>query len=125
MKTGRTPERHELESYRSRVRGSLLGGAIGDAFGGPVEFWGLDRIRSECGRDGVRAYLPENVEGGHAYRRITHDTQMTLFTVEGMIRASVRQDRGSASPLGSCITPTTGGSTRSYKTPPTASATAG
>lgn len=94
MKTGRTPERHELESYRSRVRGSLLGGAIGDALGGPVEFWGLDRIRSEGGRDGVRAYLPENIEGGHAYGRITDDTQMTLFTVEGMIRASVRQDRG-------------------------------
>lgn len=54
----------------------------------------LERIRSECGRDGVKEYLPENVAGSRAYGRITDDTQMTLFTVEGMIRASVRQDRG-------------------------------
>lgn len=94
MTNGRVPERQDLESYRSRVRGCLLGGAVGDALGAPVEFWSLERIRSECGRDGVKEYLPENVAGSRAYGRITDDTQMTLFTVEGMIRASVRQDRG-------------------------------
>lgn len=106
MTTGRVPERHdtserhekperqELEAYNSRVRGCLLGGAIGDALGGPVEFWSLDRIQDECGGDGVREYLPEPVGGARVYGRITDDTQMTLFTVEGMIRASVRQDRG-------------------------------
>ncbi|GAA3538957.1 hypothetical protein GCM10022263_28090 [Nocardioides daeguensis] len=94
MTTGRAPERHGLENYRSRVRGSLLGGAIGDALGGPVEFWSLDRIRAECGRDGVKEYLSESVDGARIYGRITDDTQMTLFTVDGMIRASVRQDRG-------------------------------
>jgi ADP-ribosylglycohydrolase len=91
---GGNPGRRELESYRSRVRGSLLGGAIGDALGGPVEFWSLDRIRAECGPDGVTAYLPEDVEGTRVHGRITDDTQMALFTVEGLIRASVRQDRG-------------------------------
>jgi len=59
-----------------------------------VEFWSLERIQRECGRDGVKEYLPENVAGSRAHGRITDDTQMTLFTVEGMIRASVRQDRG-------------------------------
>lgn len=94
MTAGRTPDRQELESYRSRVRGCLLGGAIGDALGGPVEFWSLDRIQAECGRDGVKEYVPESVAGSRVHGRITDDTQMVLFTVEGMIRASVRQDRG-------------------------------
>lgn len=94
MAASLTPTRAELESYRARVRGSLLGGAIGDALGGPVEFWSLDRILADCGPGGVRAYLPETVEGAQIYGRITDDTQMTLFTIEGMIRASVRGDRG-------------------------------
>lgn len=94
MTIGRAPGRRAIEEYRARVRGCLLGGAIGDALGGPVEFWGLERIRDECGPDGVRAYVPESVAGSRIYGRITDDTQMTLFTVEGMIRASVRVDRG-------------------------------
>lgn len=84
------PDRAALETYASRVRGCLLGGAIGDALGGPVEFWDLAKIRAEVGDAGVRAYV---VDHG-SYGRITDDTQMTLFTVEGMIRASVRTDRG-------------------------------
>ncbi len=94
MTTGTSPGRPELEAYRSRVRGCLLGGAIGDALGGPVEFWDLERIRRECGEGGVREYVAEDVAGAPSYGRITDDTQMTLFTVEGMIRASVRTDRG-------------------------------
>ncbi len=87
-------DRGLLESYRSRVRGSLLGGAIGDALGAPVEFWDVERIRRQCGRGGVREYVPENVAGVPVHGRITDDTQMTLFTVEGMIRAALREDRG-------------------------------
>lgn len=92
--TSGTPDRQALEHYRSRVRGSLLGGAIGGALGGPVEFLSLETIHRKCGRDGVREFQPESVEGSCAYGRITDGTQMTLFTVEGMIRASVRTDRG-------------------------------
>jgi ADP-ribosylglycohydrolase len=92
--TTTTADRHALESYRSRVRGCLLGGAIGDALGAPIEFWNIDRIHRECGREGVREYLLESDESGPVYGRITDDTQMTLFTVEGMIRAGVRTDRG-------------------------------
>lgn len=80
--------------YRSRVRGSLFGGAIGDALGGPVEFWNARRILNVCGEGGVTEYLPENVDGETRYGLITDDTQMTLFTVEGLIRAGVRTDRG-------------------------------
>ena len=72
--------------YRSRVRGCLLGGAIGDALGAPIEFMRLSEIRSQFGPSGVTGYET-------AYERrgaITDDTQMTLFTVEGVIRAVVR-----------------------------------
>lgn len=68
---------------RERFRGCLLGGAVGDALGAPVEFWSLAEIRARLGADGVTGYV-----GGEA--AVTDDTQMTLFTAEGLIRASVR-----------------------------------
>lgn len=80
--------------YRSRVRGCLLGGAIGDALGGPVEFWNAQQILAACGEVGVTEYLPADFDEDARYGLITDDTQMTLFTVEGMIRAGVRTDRG-------------------------------
>ncbi|MEU4192222.1 ADP-ribosylglycohydrolase family protein [Kribbella sp. NPDC026611] len=83
--------REAEETWRSRVRGCLLGGAIGDALGGPVEFQDARTILAEH-PDGVRSF----VSGGPGWPEgtITDDTQMTLFTVEGLIRASVRTDRG-------------------------------
>lgn len=73
-------------SDADRIRGCLLGGAIGDALGAGIEFDSIDTIRREHGPAGVTAFVP-------AYGRavaITDDTQMTLFTLEGLIRASVR-----------------------------------
>ncbi|MCG3039668.1 ADP-ribosylglycohydrolase family protein [Streptomyces fenghuangensis] len=86
--------RTEQQDFRSRVRGCLLGGAIGDALGAGVEFDSLDAIRAAHGPQGVTDYVP-------AYGRrgaITDDTQMTLFTVDGLIRAHVRRDTGAWHP---------------------------
>ncbi|WP_326689710.1 ADP-ribosylglycohydrolase family protein [Streptomyces sp. NBC_01795] len=86
--------RAEQQDFRSRVRGCLLGGAIGDALGAGVEFDSLAQIRDKCGRHGVTDYVS-------AYGRrgaITDDTQMTLFTVDGLIRAHVRRDTGAWHP---------------------------
>ena len=44
--------------YRARVRGCLLGGAIGDALGYPIEFLSLDRIRTVHGERGVTGFVP-------------------------------------------------------------------
>jgi len=69
-----------------KFRGCLLGGAVGDALGAPVEFLSWRDISRRFGADGIRDFAP-------AYRRlgaITDDTQMTLFTAEGLIRAEVR-----------------------------------
>jgi len=69
-----------------RLRGCLLGGAVGDALGAPVEFWSRSEILRQFGPDGVRDYIP-------AYGRIgaiTDDTQMSLFTADALLRSFVR-----------------------------------
>jgi ADP-ribosylglycohydrolase len=69
-------------TLRDRYRGCLLGGAVGDALGAGIEFETLDEIRSGHGPAGVTGYVT-------AYGRtgaITDDTQMTLFTAEGLLR---------------------------------------
>ena len=69
-----------------RIRGCLLGGAVGDAIGAAVEFMSWHEIRERFGDAGITGMEP-------AYGRrgaITDDTQMTLFTTEGLIRAAVR-----------------------------------
>ncbi|WP_157489027.1 ADP-ribosylglycohydrolase family protein [Pseudofrankia sp. DC12] len=82
-------------SYRDRVRGCLLGGALGDALGAGIEFLPLEEIRARFGAAGVTG-----MTGGYGTTApITDDTQMTLFTTEGLIRASVRgRSRGICHP---------------------------
>ncbi|MFC3450337.1 ADP-ribosylglycohydrolase family protein [Amycolatopsis speibonae] len=77
---------------RSRLRGSLFAGAIGDALGAKTEFDSIARIREIAGPDGITDLIP--AYGGVG--RITDDTQMTLFTLEGLIRAhaSGRRQQG-------------------------------
>jgi len=78
---------------RDRLRGSLLAGAIGDALGAKTEFDSIDRIREIAGPDGITDFIPAYGGAG----RITDDTQMTLFTLEALIRAHAQQRRtGSA-----------------------------
>ena len=71
----------------SSFRGCLLGGAVGDALGAPVEFMDLATIRAKFGPAGVRNMAPAYGRAGGA---VTDDTQMTLFTAEGALRAHVR-----------------------------------
>lgn len=68
---------------RRRYRGCLLGGAVGDALGAPVEFMSLAEIRAQFGRPGITEFTTAFDRKG----AITDDTQMTLFTAEGLLRA--------------------------------------
>lgn len=70
-----------------RFIGCLLGGAVGDALGAPIEFMTHRDIIRRFGPSGVSDYLP--AYGGLG--RITDDTQMTLFTADGVIRSAVRE----------------------------------
>lgn len=71
---------------RDKMLGVLLGGAVGDAMGAPIECMRRSEIVAAFGPKGVTRFEP-----GYGRRgAITDDTQMTLFTLEGLIRASVR-----------------------------------
>ena len=71
---------------RAHFSGCLLGGAVGDALGAPVEFLRIHEICAKYGPAGLADY--EHAYGRHG--AITDDTQMTLFTAEGVLRADVR-----------------------------------
>ncbi|MEQ0561262.1 ADP-ribosylglycohydrolase family protein [Amycolatopsis sp. NEAU-NG30] len=90
--SGRFTPEPKGPSLRSRLRGSLLAGAIGDALGAKTEFDSIDRIREIAGPDGITDFIP--AYGGVG--RITDDTQMTLFTLEALIRAHAQQRRTGA-----------------------------
>ena len=67
------------------VRGSLIGGAAGDALGYTVEFDRYSEIISRYGQPGITEY---ELRGGVA--EISDDTQMTLFTANGMLMGLTR-----------------------------------
>jgi len=67
--------------------GCLLGGAIGDALGAAVEFDSIGTIHKKYGEKGIENYAPCYGRKG----AITDDTQMTLFTAEGLLRAYCRE----------------------------------
>ena len=75
----RTPE---------HFKGCMIGGAIGDALGAPIEFMSMDQIRSKLGYQGLTDYSKAYGRNG----AITDDTQMTLFTAEGLILSKIRPE---------------------------------
>ena len=73
-----------------RIKGCLLGGAVGDALGASVEFLEWPAIEAKYGPQGIVDFTPvRGVTGA-----ITGDTQMMLFTAEGLLRAFVRGSSG-------------------------------
>ena len=66
----------------NKIKGSLFGGAVGDALGFPVEFMQDGSIFRNYGENGITEY---KLYDGLAI--ISDDTQMTLFTAEGITRA--------------------------------------
>ena len=70
-------------------KGCILGGAIGDALGRPIELKKLKEIKATYGSKGINN-LTLNDKG---IAEITDDTQMTLFTAEGILRANCKKGR--------------------------------
>lgn len=68
-----------------KFRGCLIGGAAGDALGYAVEFMDEKHIASKYGADGISEYELAN---GKAL--ISDDTQMTLFTANGLLYGTTR-----------------------------------
>ena len=67
----------------SKYQACLLGGAIGDALGAPAEFLSAEQIQTRYGHRGITGY----VEFPDGKGMFTDDTQMTLFTAEGLLRS--------------------------------------
>lgn len=82
-----------LEKYR----GCLLGGAVGDALGYAVEFRNEQELFQRYGQRGITEY---ELVGGVA--PISDDTQMTLFTANGLLLASARGGAGDYLSLIAC-----------------------
>lgn len=71
------------EQLQDKCRGSLVGGAVGDALGYPLEFMSNFNIFTIFGKDGKRDY----VISGSGFAEFSDDTQMSLFTAEGILSA--------------------------------------
>lgn len=81
-----------MNTLQDRIRGSLIGGAIGDALGYPVEFiYSFEEIQARYGERGItrldthQHWLSESEQAGKAV--VSDDTQMTLFTANGLLNA--------------------------------------
>ena len=75
-------------TFEDRISGCLLGGACGDALGAPVEFNSLHEIHQSYGPHGIRQFSEVYGRVGD----ITDDTQLTLFTAEGLAEAFEAQN---------------------------------
>ena len=81
-----------MNTLQDRIRGSLIGGAIGDALGYPVEFiYSFEGIQARYGERGItrldtkQFWFEDGEQSGKAV--VSDDTQMTLFTANGLLNA--------------------------------------
>jgi ADP-ribosyl-[dinitrogen reductase] hydrolase len=77
----------EADEAMARRLACLLGGALGDGFGYAVEFDRLAAIQRRFGPGGLRVPQYE-----HGQLVVSDDTQMTLFTLEGLVRSQLQGD---------------------------------
>lgn len=78
------------EKLQNKIRGSLVGGAIDDAFGYPVEFvYSFEEIRAKYDDNGIVEYDLSYPWLNEKYEKalFSDDTQMTLYTAEGLLEA--------------------------------------
>lgn len=86
----------DLDKYR----GCLVGGAAGDALGYAVEFWDEEHIFSRYGERGITEYELD----AKGVARFSDDTQMTLFTANGLLLGTTRgMTRGIMGPYESYV----------------------
>ena len=83
------------DQVRLKYIGCLLGGAVGDALGAPVEFLSAATIRNRFGKHGIQELVPAFGKVG----AITDDTQMTLFTADALLRSRFSKSKPSLDDL--------------------------
>ncbi len=85
-------------SHESRIHGCLLGGALGDSLGYAVEFDDIATIRARFGPDGLQDFSA--LDGGSHF---SDDTQLTLYTVDGLLEALEWANSGVAADTNACL----------------------
>ncbi|MDP4146682.1 MAG: ADP-ribosylglycohydrolase family protein [Bacillota bacterium] len=89
-----------MKKTREKFIGCLLGGSIGDALGYPIEFLKIYEIYDKFGENGIED-LKVNMFSGNAH--FSDDTQMTLFTVEGILYYENKRKNGEDISITECI----------------------
>lgn len=85
----------DINMQKDKIRGSLIGGAVGDALGYPVEFISsYAGIKKRYGENGITRLDTTNwclfEENKCNKALISDDTQMTLFTACGLLNAKAQ-----------------------------------
>ena len=95
--TGHATQATDAEGRERRARGCLLGLAIGDALGAPVEFSTRAQILAQYGPEGIRELAPRAGQPAGAY---TDDSQMSVATARGILdwQAATGWSAGSGEP---------------------------
>lgn len=78
-----------VDSIADRIRGSLMAGAAGDALGYEVEFTSRQGILHRYGAKGITTFALD----AQGKALVSDDTQMTLFTANGMLTGITRGSR--------------------------------
>lgn len=76
----------EQNALKDKIRGCLMAGAAGDALGYEVEFMSRRAILSRFGANGITKFALD----GNGKALISDDTQMTLFTANGLLMGLTR-----------------------------------
>jgi ADP-ribosylglycohydrolase len=70
-----------------RFTGVVLGSAIGDALGYPVEFASIAAIRARFGDAGVTGYVDYRTEGSRRFAPFSDDTQLAMVVLESLLES--------------------------------------
>ena len=83
-----------MDCLKDKVKGCLLGGAIGDALGYPVEFvYSYKSIEREYGKGGIQKYDLRYPWLNHIGKKalVSDDTQMTLYTLNALLESDKKR----------------------------------
>ena len=92
------PSNPAAPAHGSRIHGCLLGGALGDSLGYAVEFDHISAIRARFGPAGLRDFSA--LDAGSPF---SDDTQMTLYTADGILEALEWANDGVAADINACL----------------------
>ena len=78
-----------MSNLEDKIKGCIIGGAVGDALGYPVEFvYSFHNIQRKYGENGIMNYELEYdwIDDEINKAQVSDDTQMTLYTLEALMQ---------------------------------------